>query len=132
MFLVKLLSTESYFRVVLGLVIFLTVLVTGIHRYNAVQSGEQISRKEEGYLFAIVLRMVGLFLFVTTFAYLTFPALVQWAMFEIPIPVLWIGEIAGLLSSVLMYWTLSSLGLNLTDTDVTRTNATLVPHSPYR
>ena len=132
MFLGNLMSTESYFRAMLGLVIFLTVLVTGIHRYKAAQSGEQISRKEEGYLFAIVLRMAGLLLFVTTFAYLTVPASVQWAMFEIPIPVRWIGAIAGLFSSVLMYWTLSSLGKNLTDTVVTRTDATLVTHGPYR
>ena len=132
MFLGNLMSTESYFRAMLGLVIFLTVLVTGIHRYKAAQSGEQISRKEEGYLFAIVLRMAGLLLFVTTFAYLAVPASVQWAMFEIPIPVRWIGAIAGLFSSVLMYWTLSSLGKNLTDTVVTRTDATLVTHGPYR
>jgi protein-S-isoprenylcysteine O-methyltransferase Ste14 len=125
-------STESYFRAVLGIVIFLTVLVTGFHRFKAAQSGERISRKEEGYLFAFVLRMVGLLLFVTTFAYLTVPASVQWAMIEIPLPVRWIGAIAGLFSSVLMYWTLSSLGKNLTDTVVTRADATLVTHGPYR
>lgn len=125
-------STESYFRTVLGVVIFLTVLVTGIYRYKAAQSGERISRKEEGYLFAFVLRMVGLLLFVTTFAYLAVPASVQWAMIEIPTPVRWIGAITGLFSSVLMYWTLSSLGKNLTDTVVTRADATLVTHGPYR
>jgi protein-S-isoprenylcysteine O-methyltransferase Ste14 len=31
-----------------------------------------------------------------------------------------------------MYWTLSSLGKNLTDTVVTRKAATLVTHGPYR
>jgi protein-S-isoprenylcysteine O-methyltransferase Ste14 len=31
-----------------------------------------------------------------------------------------------------MYWTLSSLGKNLTDTVVTRAEATLVTHGPYR
>jgi protein-S-isoprenylcysteine O-methyltransferase Ste14 len=31
-----------------------------------------------------------------------------------------------------MYWTLSSLGRNLTDTVVTRSNACLVTHGPYR
>ncbi len=31
-----------------------------------------------------------------------------------------------------MYWTLSSLGKNLTDTVVTRANAVLVTHGPYR
>jgi protein-S-isoprenylcysteine O-methyltransferase Ste14 len=31
-----------------------------------------------------------------------------------------------------MYWTLASLGKNLTDTVVTRAEATLVTHGPYR
>jgi protein-S-isoprenylcysteine O-methyltransferase Ste14 len=31
-----------------------------------------------------------------------------------------------------MYWTLSTLGRNLTDTVVTRATATLVTHGPYR
>jgi protein-S-isoprenylcysteine O-methyltransferase Ste14 len=44
----------------------------------------------------------------------------------------WLGVVAGGLCSVLMYWTLSSLGRNLTDTVVTRAQATLVTHGPYR
>jgi protein-S-isoprenylcysteine O-methyltransferase Ste14 len=125
-------SSELIFRAVLGVVILLTVLVTGFHRYKAAQSGERISRKEEGILFAVVLRLVGLMLFVSTVAYLISPASVQWAMIPIPSLVRWIGAITGLFSSLLMYWTLSSLGKNLTDTVVTRADATLVTHGPYR
>lgn len=125
-------TTEWYFRAALGMIILLTVLVTGFHRYKAAQSGEKISRREEGYLFAVVLRSTGLVLFFATFAYLIAPASIQWAMISIPIPVRWAGAIAGLFSSVLMYWTLSSLGKNLTDTVVTRIDATLVTHGPYR
>lgn len=125
-------SSEDYFRVALGMVILLTVLVTGFHRYNAAKSGEKISRKEEGYLFALVLRLAGLVLFVVTIAYLISPASVQWTMIAIPIPARWIGAITGQFSSLLMYWTLSSLGKNLTDTVVTRVDATLVTHGPYR
>lgn len=125
-------SSEDYFRVALGMVILSTVLVTGFHRYQAAKSGEKISRKEEGYLFAVVLRLAGLMLFVVTIAYLISPSSIQFAMIAIPIPVRWIGAIAGLFSSVLMYWTLSSLGRNLTDTVVTRADATLVTHGPYR
>ena len=125
-------SSETYFRAALGTVILLTVLVTGFHRYKAAQSGEKISRKEEGYAFAIVLRLAGLLLFVATSAYLISPASVQWATIAIPIPVRWIGAMVGLCCPVLMYWTLTSLGKNLTDTVVTRRDATLVTHGPYR
>jgi len=125
-------STETYFRAALGLVILLTISVTGFHRFKAAQSGEQISRKDEGMLFAIILRLTGLILFVVTIAYFVAPTSVQWAMITIPRPLRWIGAVTGLLSSILMYWTLSSLGKNLTDTVVTRANATLVTDGPYR
>ena len=125
-------STETYFRTALGLVILLTTFVTGFHRFKAAQSGEQISRKDEGMLFAIALRLAGLILFVVTIAYLVAPTSVQWAMITIPHPLRWIGAVTGLVSSVLMYWTLSSLGKNLTDTVATRAIATLVTDGPYR
>ena len=44
----------------------------------------------------------------------------------------WVGVATGAVCSILMYWTLSSLGKNLTDTVVTRKEATLVTDGPYR
>lgn len=125
-------ATENYFRCVLGVVLVLTTAVTGYHRFKASQSREKISRKDEGVLFALLLRGTGLFLFGVTIVYLVSPVSVQWAAIAIPIPIRWFGAIGGLLSSFLMYWTLHSLGKNLTDTVVTRANATLVTQGPYR
>lgn len=102
------------------------------HRLKAASSGEKISHKEEGYLFAIALRFTGLCLWIATLAYLISPASVQWATFPLPTWVRWCGILSGILCSLLMYWTLSSLGKNLTDTVVTRAGATLVTHGPYR
>ena len=124
--------SENLFRVALAFVIALTIAVTLYHRMRAASTGEKISRKEEGLLFAFALRMGGLILFVVTIAYLVAPASVQWATITIPTPVRWIGALTGILSSILMYWTLSSLGKNLTDTVVIRANATLVTDGPYR
>lgn len=125
-------DAESPFRIALTIVILLTGVVTAYHRIQAASSREPISRKEEGYLFAVVLRLAGLSLFVVTFAYLIAPQSVQWAMFPLPRPIRWFGAVTGLLCSVLMFWTLTSLGKNLTDTVVTRVNATLVTNGPYR
>lgn len=125
-------ASETIFRAALGVIILLTTFVTGFHRFKAAQSGEKISRKDEGFLFALVLRLSGLILFVVTFAYLIAPASVQWAMLSVPTWARWIGVMTGLLSSLLMYWTLSSLGKNLTDTVVIRNNAILVTDGPYR
>ena len=125
-------NSEDPFRLSLLLVMALTMAVTIYHRLQAASSGEKISRKAEGYLFAIVLRLAGLGLWIATFAYLFSPESVHWARLPIPPWCRWIGAVAGALCSLLMYWTLSSLGKNLTDTVVTRANATLVTRGPYR
>lgn len=123
---------ENPYRVALVVVIALTMAVTVYHRLQAAKSGETISRKEEGYVFAITLRLAGLCLWIATFGYLLFPDFFSWASFPLPDWVRWGGVVTGALCSLLMYWTLSSLGKNLTDTVVTRKAAILVTHGPYR
>lgn len=124
--------SETPFRIALVLVIVLTMAVTLYHRLEAAQSGETISWKDEGYLFAISLRLAGLCLWIVTFGYILVPANFRWASFPLPEWIRWVGVFAGSLCSLLMSWTLSSLGKNLTDTVVTRKDATLVTHGPYR
>ena len=130
--LANLMSSEIPFRVALAVVMLLTVTVTAYYRLQAASSGERISHQDEGYRFAVVLRLAGLCLWISTFAYLILPATVQWATVPLPEWIRWVGVITGEFCSVLMYWTLSSLGKNLTDTVVTRKEATLVTHGPYR
>jgi protein-S-isoprenylcysteine O-methyltransferase Ste14 len=124
--------SEIPFRIALAIVMLLTVAVTVYYRIRAAASGETISRKQEGYVFAISLRFAGLGLWIATFGYLFFPRFFQWALVPLPDWVRWSGAVCGGLCSLLMYWTLSSLGRNLTDTVVTRKEATLVTHGPYR
>lgn len=125
-------STENSYRVALVVVMVLTISVILYYRLQAASSGEKISRKEEGYLFAVTLRLAGVCLWLATFAYLIDPFSVQWASVPLPPSVRWVGVAIGVSCSALMYWTLSSLGKNLTDTVVTRKQATLVTNGPYR
>lgn len=124
--------SENPFRIAVVVVMVLTLAVTAYHRLQAAASGEKISRKDEGYLFAAVLRLSGLCLFIATLTYVISPASVQCASFPLPSWFRWVGIVTGMLCSFMMYWTLSSLGKNLTDTVVTRAEATLVTHGPYR
>lgn len=123
---------ETPFRIALAAVIVLTMSIGSYHRIQAARSGEKISHRDEGYLFALVLRLTGLGLWAAVLAYLISPTSIAWAQLPLPVWVRWIGVAAGLLCSLLMYWTMSSLGKNLTDTVVTRADATLVTHGPYR
>lgn len=125
-------DSETPFRIALVLVIVLTLSVGIYHRIRAASSGEKISHKAEGYLFAAVLRISGMCVWIVTLAYLISPTSVQSTKFPIHSSVRWCGCVLGLFSSLLMYWTMSSLGKNLTDTVVTRADATLVTHGPYR
>lgn len=125
-------ESENPFRIALVVIMLTTMGVTVYHRIQAASSGEKISHQDEGYLFAAVLRLVGLLLWISTFGYLIFPAWFQWASLPLPLAVRWAGVAVGLGCPFLMYWTLSSLGKNLTDTVVTRASATLVTHGPYR
>lgn len=125
-------ASETPFRIALVVVILLTMAVTLYHRLRAASSGEQISKNDEGYLFAAALQLSALGLWIVTFAYLLFPSSVQWASIPLPINIRWFGVATGMFCSLLMCWTLNSLGKNLTDTVVTRANATLITQGPYR
>jgi protein-S-isoprenylcysteine O-methyltransferase Ste14 len=126
------LNGEIGFRITLVVVILITMAIGIPHRLKAASSGERISHKEEGYLFAATLRIAGLLLWLSTFAYLLYPTSVAWASIQIPASLRWFAAIVAIASTTLFYWTLSSLGKNLTDTVVTRQNAVLVTHGPYR
>ncbi len=123
---------ETWFRIALLVVILITMAIGIPHRLKAAASDERISHKEEGYLFAATLRLAGLFLWSSTIAYLVFPASVAWASIPLPSSLRWFAAVTAIASTALFYWTLSSLGKNLTDTVVTRQNAVLVTHGPYR
>jgi protein-S-isoprenylcysteine O-methyltransferase Ste14 len=124
-------NLEDPFRLALLAVLAPVVCVAVYHRWQA-RSSERLSRREEGIALAIVLRLSGLCLWVAIFAYLINPAWVDWAQLALPDWLRWSGLVVGAPCWFLMYWTLSNLGKNLTDTVVRRANATLVTTGPYR
>ena len=124
-------NSEDPFRLALLAVFAPTMSVAVYHRWQA-RSGERLSRREEGIALAILLRLTGLCLWVAIFAYLINPAWVSEANLPLPEWLRWSGLAVGVPCWFLMYWTLSNLGKNLTDTVVRRSNATLVTTGPYR
>ncbi len=87
--------SEDPFRVALLLVLGVTMAVVAYHRWQAAQSKERISRKDEGMLLAVSLRLAGACMWVATLAYLVDPAWMQWAALPLPFWLRWVGAPIG-------------------------------------
>lgn len=80
----------------------------------------------------IALRLSGILLWLSIIAYIVYPPAVDWATIALPTWLRWIGVLGGIIAVGLLIWMFSSLGMNITDTVVTRQKHTLVTHGPYR
>jgi protein-S-isoprenylcysteine O-methyltransferase Ste14 len=123
--------TDSLARIILlaGFAVFAPV---GIYHRLRSRTDERLDRRQEGWLILLSLRLLALAFMVGLIAFLIDPNLMAWASFPLPNWARWAGAGLGVAACGLLVWTFRSLGHNLTDTVVTRRNATLVTHGPYR
>lgn len=124
-------TPDEKFRYILVVGFFMLMGIGAVHRLKA-RTGEPLDRRQEG-LFALVgLRLSALAGFAAFVAYLIRPSSVGFGAVPLPVWLRWTGVGLGCLSGWLLFWTLRSLGKNLTDTVVTRKHHTLVTTGPYR
>jgi len=113
----------------LGLLALMDIMV--FHRLKA-RTGEKLDRKQEGLFSLVALRVLALAGLIALVAYFRNPANLAFSAVPLPEWLRWIGVGLGCMALWLLFWTLQSLGKNLTDTVVTRTHHTLVSTGPYR
>ena len=123
--------TDDLARIIL-LVGFAVVTPVGIYHRLRSRTDERLDRRQEGWLILLSLRPLALACMVGLVAFLIEPSWMAWASFHLPNLARWIGVVFGVVAGGLLIWTFRSLGHNLTDTVVTRRDATLVTHGPYR
>jgi protein-S-isoprenylcysteine O-methyltransferase Ste14 len=111
---------------------FTIVMPVGVYHRVRSSTDERLDRRQEGWLILLSLRPLALAAMVGLVAFLIEPSWMAWASFHLPSWARWSGVGLGIGSGGLVTWTFHSLGHNLTDTVVTRRNATLVTHGPYR
>ena len=80
----------------------------------------------------VTLRPMGGALFGSVIAYMINPASMAWSSVPIPAWLRWSGAGLCVVTAVFLFWTMRSLGPNLTDTVVTRRTHALVTSGPYR
>lgn len=125
-------ANERLFRW-LFVAIFVSILsISGYFRYRARQSGEAIPRVREGKFVLITRFLFAAPLYLPIFAYMLNPAWMDWSSFPLLVALRWLGAAVGLGTLLLVYWVLSSIGNNISETFLTKENHVLVTHGPYR
>ena len=122
---------ELALRVALIAEVVLMLPLMAYHRIKA-HTNEKLDRRQEGLFILATLRPIGLVFVVGSITYVVSPARMAWSSAPLPLWLRWSGAGVYVLSWALLFWTLRSLGTNLTDTVVTRREATLVTGGPYR
>jgi protein-S-isoprenylcysteine O-methyltransferase Ste14 len=123
--------TDGLARIILlvGFVLFAPI---GICFRLRSRTDERLDRLQEGWFILIGLRLLALVFMAGMVAFLIDPSSMAWASFPLPNWARWLGVVLGVATPALVIWTFRTLGHNLTDTVVTRRNATLVTNGPYR
>jgi protein-S-isoprenylcysteine O-methyltransferase Ste14 len=70
--------------------------------------------------------------FLAMVAYIVNPRWMDWSALRLPESARWAGVAVGLATLPVMYWVLSSIGRNISETVLTKSNHALVTHGPYR
>jgi protein-S-isoprenylcysteine O-methyltransferase Ste14 len=123
---------DGVFRVILLVGLVILVPVAACYRVRSQLTGEKLDRTQEGLFILLTLRPLGFAMMAGLIAFIVSPASMEWSSVPLPIWMRWIGVTLGVVASVLLTWTLRTLGKNLTDTVVTRKEHTLVTTGPYR
>ena len=125
-------ENEQIFRFILMLGFAVIVPIGVYHRIKAQATGEKLDRRQEGIFILVTLRPIGIAAMVGLVTYMINPALMAWSSVALPNWLRWAGVVLGITGGLLLAVTFRTLGKNLTDTVVTRTEHTLVTRGPYR
>ena len=123
--------TDDLARTLL-LIGFAVVMPIGVYYRLRSATDERLDRRQEGWPILLSLRLFALACMVGLVAFVVEPTSMAWASFRLPNWARWSGVGLGAAAGGLIIWTFRSLGHNLTDTVVTRRDATLVTDGPYR
>ena len=124
---------ENIFRILAALLLITSLGISGYFRRKADRdTGEKISRKVDGTAMMTAIRLGGLALWLSPFAYLINPNWMAWAKIGLTEWVRWFGVGLAILCTAGIYWLFSSIGSGISPTSATRREHTLSTRGPYR
>ena len=125
-------ENERLFRWFFVAIFVATFSISGYFRRRARQSGEAIPRAREGKSSLLLRLLFATPLYLSVFAYMVNPHWMAWSSIPLPSWLRWLGAVVGLGMLPVLYWVISSLGRNISETFLTKENHELVKHGPYR
>jgi protein-S-isoprenylcysteine O-methyltransferase Ste14 len=116
-----------------ALVVFVATLgISARRRWQARRVAGAIARSEEPLGLIAGRLFVALPLFGGVLVYLANPAWMAWASVRLPTWARWAGVVVGVLVVPSAYWILTTLGANVSETVLTKSQHRLVTTGPYR
>lgn len=126
-------NEELVFRWILAATLVLSLGISGYHRRRARTGGETIARSREGGGLIALRVGIGLPMLTVLLVHVIRPVLIpQWLRMPIPSSIRWTGAGLALLCVPSVWWVVSSLGTNISETVLTKRDHQLVSTGPYR
>ena len=123
---------SSLFHWSFVLVFLATFAISGFYRRRARQSGEAIRRSQESRMVILLRVFFALPFYLAALTYMVNPAWMDWSAMSMPLWLRLLATVVALALIPVIYWTMRSIGNNVSETYLTKTNHVLVTHGPYR
>ncbi len=123
---------EAAFRLTLGLMVLSVALIGLPRRIRADRAGGSVSTRSDPRWFWILMAIIGPPAALTCLGFIVQPRWVDFAQWQLPALVRWLGLPTALVGLGLFDWMFRHLGLNVTSTSIPRAEAELVTTGPYR
>jgi len=125
-------TDEQIFHFLFTAVFVLVFVISVYFRRKARQASGVIARSQEGGPLMLIRLVFASLIYVPVLVYMINPAWMAWSSVPLPAWLRWLGGGLGVCAVPLIYWLLSSLGSNISETVLVKESHALVTHGPYR
>ena len=123
---------DRLFRWLFIVIFVATFSISAYFRRKARRSGEVIPRVREGKLSLLLRLLFATPIYLSFFVYMVNPDWLAWSSLPLPTWLRWLGVAVGFGMLPVLYWVVSTLGRNISETVLTKEDHSLVTQGPYR
>jgi protein-S-isoprenylcysteine O-methyltransferase Ste14 len=125
-------NMEIIFRLTFLAILVSAILISGTYRRRAREHGDVIARQDEGKAILALRMLFALPLLLALMLYIVYPDGLAWSSLPLPHWLRWIAVVMGILIVPFILWVFRSIGRNISETVLTKSDHELVTSGPYR